>query len=104
MYVKVYEYYIQEEKVAEYFRIQEKAGNIYKKYIDSETTFLQSKEDLTKWLEITTYKSEQDYQQNIGMINNHPDIQALFKEFQSLLSHKNNDIREEDYIEVNYKR
>ncbi|WP_400242194.1 hypothetical protein AB3U99_15055 [Niallia sp. JL1B1071] len=100
MYVKVYEYHIQKEKVAEYFRIQEKATNIYKKYIDSETTYLQSHDDPTKWMEITTYTSEEEYQKNIAIINENVEIQLLFSEFHSLLSPENNHIKEEDFTKV----
>ncbi|MEK4442242.1 MULTISPECIES: hypothetical protein [unclassified Niallia] len=52
MYVKVYEYHIPTDKIKEYFYIQEKASNIYRKYINSTTTYLQSNDDPTKWLEI----------------------------------------------------
>ncbi len=52
MYVKVYEYHIPIDKIKEYFYIQEKASNIYRKYINSTTTYLQSNDDPTKWLEI----------------------------------------------------
>ncbi|HEO8418748.1 MAG: hypothetical protein ABTA16_15010 [Niallia sp.] len=100
MYVKVYEYHIQKEKVAEYFRIQEKATNIYKKYIDSETTYLQSHDDPTKWMEITTYTSEEEYQKNIAVINENVEIQLLFSEFHSLLLPENKHIKEEDFTKV----
>ena len=101
MYVKVFEYHIQKEKVAEYFRIQEKANKIYKKYIDSETTYLQSHDDPTKWMEITTYNSKEDYHFTIAIINEKEEIQQLFSEFQSLLLPDHTHVKEEDFTRVN---
>ena len=40
MFVKVYQYYIQKEKEEEYLSIQEKAGEIYKEYLDFHTIYL----------------------------------------------------------------
>jgi len=100
MYLKVYEYHIMPDKLEEYFRIQEKVSHIYRKYIDSKTTYLQSNDDPTKWLEITTYKSEQDYQINIDLINEQAEIQILFNEFQALLIPENSHIKEEAFTKV----
>ncbi|WP_240688081.1 hypothetical protein [Pseudalkalibacillus hwajinpoensis] len=61
MFVKVYEYYVREECIEEYLTIQEKAGEIYDKYIDAHTIYLRSKKDEAKWMEITRYKSEEEY-------------------------------------------
>ncbi|CAI9388986.1 MULTISPECIES: hypothetical protein [unclassified Bacillus (in: firmicutes)] len=100
MYVKVYEFHIQEEKMDEYFRIQEKACKIYKNYLDTETTYLQSHDDPTKWMEMTTYSSEEDYHKNIAIINDNVEIQALFREFQALLLPENKLIKETDFTKV----
>ncbi|MFD2640174.1 hypothetical protein [Piscibacillus salipiscarius] len=48
MFVKVYQYHIQKDKVDEYLSIQERASEIYGKYLDFNTVYLQSKDDSTK--------------------------------------------------------
>ncbi|AYV66967.1 hypothetical protein C2I06_08830 [Niallia circulans] len=100
MYVKVYEYHIPTDKIKEYFYIQEKASNIYRKYINSTTTYLQSNDDPTKWLEITTYQTEQDYDANIALINEQTEIVVLFQEFQALLPLENSQIKEENFTKT----
>ncbi|WP_312092352.1 hypothetical protein [Niallia sp.] len=100
MYVKIYEYHIKEEKIEDYLSIQEKASKIYKKHIESKTTYLQSNEDPTKWMEITTYNSEEDYLKNIAIINKNVEIQVLFNKFQALLLPGNNLIKEEDFTKI----
>ncbi|RPF55489.1 hypothetical protein [Aquisalibacillus elongatus] len=100
MFVKVYKYHIQNDKVNEYISIQEKASEIYGKYLDFKTTYLQSKEDNTKWMEITKYKDEEEYQKSINLINEEEEIYELFKAFQSLLSSEKQEINEENFIEM----
>ncbi|MYL63516.1 hypothetical protein GLW07_09140 [Bacillus hwajinpoensis] len=99
MFVKVYEYHIREESMEEYYRIQQKAGEIYKKYIDVETTYLQSKEDSSKWMEIAKYESEEDYQKALALINQEKEIQELFKAFEAILLSEPNMIRDEDFMD-----
>ena len=65
MFVKLYQYHIQKDKENEFFAIQEKVFDIYRKHIDVHITYLQSKADETKWLEIATYKNEAEYKQCI---------------------------------------
>ncbi|MDQ0483910.1 hypothetical protein [Guptibacillus hwajinpoensis] len=100
MFVKVYEYHIQEEKIEEYLRIQKKAGEIYRNYIDAETTYLHSKVDSTKWLEMTYYKSEDDYRTSMELINKEKEIQELFTSFEALLVTEKSEIKEEDFFEI----
>ncbi|UTR10340.1 hypothetical protein MM300_21110 [Evansella sp. LMS18] len=100
MFVKVYVYHIKTDKMKDYFRIQEKAGEIYGRYIDSQTTYLQSREDATKWMEITKYKSEEEYNKSIKLINTHKEIQELFKSFQSVLMESKSEILEENFTKV----
>ncbi len=99
MFVKVYEYHIHEESMEEYYRIQQKAGEIYKKYIDVETTYLQSKEDSSKWMEIAKYESEEDYQKALALINQEKEIQELFKAFEAILLSEQSMIRDEDFMD-----
>ncbi|WP_078596106.1 hypothetical protein [Evansella clarkii] len=100
MYVKVYVYHIKTDKMNDYFRIQERAGEIYGRYINSQTTYLQSREDAAKWMEITKYKSEEEYNKSIELINNQKEIQELFKAFQSVLLESKSEIIEESFTEV----
>ncbi|WP_456278930.1 hypothetical protein [Bacillus sp. AK128] len=97
MFVKVYKYHIQNDKVDEYLSIQEKASKIYGKYIDLQTTYLQSIDDHTKWLEISKYKDENEYQKSMDLINKEFEIKELFKAFQCLLV-SDSEISEEDFI------
>ncbi|SOC42531.1 hypothetical protein [Ureibacillus acetophenoni] len=103
MYVKVYQFYLQKNKVEEYFLIQEKASAIYSKYIQSETMYLNSNEDETKWIEITRYKDEEEYNKSIALINKEKEIQQLFNQFQSLLVSDKNEIFEEDFVQIKKK-
>jgi hypothetical protein len=103
MFVKVYQYHIQKDKVDEYLAIQEKASEIYGRYLDFHTMYLNSKEDATKWIEISRYKDENEYQKSIDMINEQEEIQQLFLAFQSLLVSDKSEIREEDFIEKKEK-
>jgi hypothetical protein len=103
MFVKVYQYHIQKDKVDEYLAIQEKASEIYGRYLDFHTMYLNSKEDATKWIEISRYKDENEYQKGIDMINEQEEIQQLFLAFQSLLVSDKSEICEEDFIEKKEK-
>ncbi len=98
MFVKVYTYHIQHDKVGEFLNIQEKTAKIYNRYLDFQTIYLQSKEDNTKWMEITKYKDEEEYQKYIDLINLDEEIQELFNAFQSILINQKK-IDEEDFIE-----
>ena len=97
MYVKIYQYHIQKNKENEFFAIQDQVSNIYRKHIDFQTTYLQSKIDETKWLEIAKYKDENDYNQSIQWINEEEEVQALFQAFQALLVEGKQEISEEDF-------
>ncbi|MEC5425281.1 hypothetical protein QGM71_17495 [Virgibacillus sp. C22-A2] len=104
MFVKIYQYHIKENKVDEYLSIQDKVSKIYCKYIDFHTMYFNSKNDDTKWLEITRYKDEEEYNKSIKIINEQEEIQDLFKGFQSLLLTDKSEISEEDFIERQEKR
>ncbi|MGY6209277.1 hypothetical protein ACXEO8_04735 [Cytobacillus firmus] len=96
MYIKIYQYHIRPENEQELMLVQRKAGKIYRNYIEAQTKILKNKKDETKWTEISFFKSEEDYQSKLPLINNDPGIQELYKKFESLLI---SDIREEDYEE-----
>ena len=98
MFVKLYQYHIQKDKENEFFAIQEKVFDIYRKHLDVHLTYLQSKFDETKWLEIATYKNEAEYKQCIQQINEEQEIQRLFSAFQLLLVEGKQEISEEDFV------
>lgn len=98
MFVKMYQYHIQIDRVEEYLAIQERTAKIYGKYLDFHTIHLNSKHDVTKWIEITSYKDEEDYRKSIHIINQDQEIQDLFEEFKSLLLNDKSEISEEDFI------
>ncbi|RBP93060.1 hypothetical protein DFO70_106191 [Cytobacillus firmus] len=94
MHIKLYQYHIRPENEQELLLIQQKAGQIYRKYIDVHTKMLKNMIDETKWTEISFFKSVEDYQNKLPLINSNPDIQELYRRFESLLI---SDIVEEDY-------
>ncbi|MGM0753994.1 MAG: hypothetical protein ACQET6_18960 [Bacillota bacterium] len=102
MFVKVYEYHIQPEKIEEFFKVQEKAGEIYRKYLESHTIYLKKQDYGTKWMEISRYKDESEYKKSIELINEHEEIQHLFTDFQSLLV-PGSEIVEEDFLQIEEK-
>jgi hypothetical protein len=99
MFVKIYQYHIQKEKENEFFALQNQVSEIYRKHIDFHTTYLQSKTDETKWLEITKYKDETDYNQSIQLINEEEEVEALFHAVQSLLVDELREVSEENFTE-----
>ncbi|HEY4553424.1 MAG TPA: hypothetical protein VIG80_09535 [Bacillaceae bacterium] len=100
VFVKMYQYHVQEDKVEEFLDIQEKAGAIYGRYVDFHSIYLNSKTDKTKWIEISRYKDEDDYKKSLKMINEQKEIQSLFKAFQSVLLSQKSEISEEDFLEI----
>ncbi|MCM2587993.1 hypothetical protein NDQ53_01590 [Rossellomorea marisflavi] len=103
MFVKMYQYHIQEDKIEEYFQIQEKASMVYSQYIEYHTMYFNSKTDSTRWVEITRYKDKNEYERSLKLINQQEEIQQLFKEFQSLLVTDKKEIIEEDFAEKQEK-
>ena len=99
MFVKIYHYYIQPDKVEEFLSIQEEASKIYSKNLNFHTIYMNSKEDKTRWIEISRYKDEKEYIKSMTIINGHKEIQEMFARFQSLLLTDKNEIGEEDFIE-----
>ncbi|WP_216638009.1 hypothetical protein [Bacillus sp. FJAT-29814] len=98
MFVKVYQYHILKNKVEEFMHLQEKAAEVYNKFLDFHTMYLNSKEDETKWFEITRYKGEAEYKRSLAIINEQAEIQELLTAFDSLLVSEKREISEEDFI------
>ena len=99
MFVKVFRYHIQTDKVEDYLRVQEKAAEIYSKYLKSHTIYLNSLTDETEWMEITSYQNEEEYRKSIEQIDGQEEIQELFKTFQSLLVSDKQEILEEEFMQ-----
>jgi hypothetical protein len=104
MFIKVYEYYIQPDKEQEYLNIQQKAGEIYSRYLNVHSLHLKSMDDPSKWMEITRYRDKEEYKKSLDLINQYKEIKELFKEFQSLLASEKREIREEDFTVVKERR
>ncbi|OCA90350.1 hypothetical protein A8F94_00140 [Bacillus sp. FJAT-27225] len=100
MFVKVYQYHILKDKIDEYLAIQEKVSEIYGRYLEFHTMYLNSKIDATQWIEISRYKDENEYQKCMDLINQQKEIQGLFLEFQTLLVTGKSEICEEDFMEM----
>lgn len=98
MFVKVYQYHVQKGKEDVFITIQEKVTEIYKRYLDFDSIYLNSKEDTTKWLEIAKYRDEDEYSRSLEIIDKQKEIQDLFKEFQSILCDQS-EISEESFTE-----
>ncbi|MDZ5471440.1 hypothetical protein SM124_06735 [Bacillus sp. 31A1R] len=98
MFVKVYQYHIQTEKVKDYLALQEKVAEVYKKYIHFQSIYLQSKEDETKWIEIMKFQDEGEYEKSIKLINQQEEIISLYKAFQTILVKDKKEISEEDFL------
>ena len=98
MVVKSYQYSIQRDKVDEFLAIQEESAAIYRQHLAFHTMYLNSTEDESKWIEMTFYQNEENYQQGIESINKESEIHILFEKFQSLLCPENNQILEESFV------
>ncbi|MCA1063692.1 hypothetical protein QTG56_11305 [Rossellomorea sp. AcN35-11] len=95
MFMKVYQYHIQPDRVDEYLAIQDKVSDIYGRYSTVQTLYLNSRDDATKWMEILKYEDEEQFEKSMDKINEQEEIQELFKAFQSLLVRDQKEIREE---------
>ncbi|CAG9621476.1 hypothetical protein [Sutcliffiella rhizosphaerae] len=100
MFVKIYCYHIKSDNTEAYLTLQKEAAAIYRKYIDSETTYLQCKEEPTKWMEMTKYASEEEYNKKIVLINENQEINELYKTFTKLLVEEKSEVLEENYFIV----
>lgn len=97
MFVKVYHYQIQPDRIEEYLDIQKKSAEIYASYIDFHSFCINSNQDKSKWIEISKYKDENEYRKSINLINDNTELKQLFKEFSYLLVNGETDLVEEEY-------
>ena len=96
MFVKIYQYHIRKDKIETFLHIQEKAAEIYGQHLTFHTMYLNSKDEETKWMEISRFNDEDEYHRSIDMINKEEELQELYKKFQACLL---SEIIEEDFIE-----
>ncbi|KEK24654.1 hypothetical protein [Bacillus gaemokensis] len=100
MFVKVYQYHIQLGKEKEYLEIQEKAREIYQKYIFICSVYLKNNEDESKWIEMHWYENEEVYKESIRLIYGEEDIKNLWNQFESVIDPQKSEIVEWDYSQV----
>ena len=100
MFVKVYRYRVQPDKTEAYLSIQQKAAEIYRRYIHYRSVHLRSLEEPRQWLEIHWYPDEESYRKSIDRINSDPEIDRLWTEFQEILDPDNDGISEEIFEQV----
>ncbi len=97
MFVKVYRYHIQPDKIKEFLDIQERAGRIYKRHVSYRAVFLQSQDDPGLWLEIQWCGDENTYRKAVTAIDAEPEIKQLWREFQALLDPNDPVVQEERF-------
>lgn len=97
MFVKIYHYHIPKDKKEEFMKIQERAGELYGRYVEFETLFLNDTNDETKWMEVSRYKDKDVYRNSMELLDKETELHTLFKDFQSLLI---SEIKEEEFLEM----
>ena len=100
---KIYEYHIKEDKEEFFIEIQRQVSHIYKEVLNCEIMYFKNINDETKWMELSKYRSEDEYFNGIHKINNDPDVQKLIEHFDSCLVPEKKDIKESNYI-LKFKR
>lgn len=104
MFVKVYSYQIQEDKIEDYLEVQKKVLKIYCKYIEVEAIHLQNQNYPTKWIEMSIYScEEEEYHKRMQLINEDKEIQGFFQAFQAFLV-PGTEIMEENYKKIFLER
>ncbi len=97
MFVKIYHYHIPKDKTEEFMKIQERAGELYGRYVEFETILLNDTKDETKWLEISRYKDEDAYRNSMELLDEETELYELFKDFKALLT---SEVKEEELHEM----
>ena len=100
MFAKIYRYRIRPEKRGEFLSIQGRVSRIYRKYVRFRVVHLVDVGEPNRWVEIQWYPDEETYNLSIAEINQDPEIDKLWKEFQEILDPGKREISEEDFIQV----
>jgi len=103
MFVKIYRYRVQPEKIEDYLGIQERAGKIYQKHVHYRAVYLRSQDDPYLWQEIHWYPDEETYHRSMELINAEPEIKQLWREFQATLDPNDPEIHEEYFEQIRYE-
>ncbi|MBT2680121.1 hypothetical protein J7E38_13990 [Bacillus sp. ISL-35] len=86
MFVKTYSYSIKPEREKDYLEIQVKAEQIYSRFTNKQTFYLQSKEDSSKWMEMHIYQDEKSYTDSIHAVDQQPEIKEMYKHFLEVIT------------------
>ncbi len=100
MFVKAYRYRIQPEKTEKYLAIQERADQIYQKYVRYRAVWLRNQNDPSLWLEIHWYPDKETYRRGMEHINAEPEIKQLWQDFQETLDPHDSEIHEDYYEQL----
>jgi hypothetical protein len=86
MFVKTYSYSIKPERERDYLDIQVKSEQIYSRFTNKQTLYLQNRADSSKWIEMHIYQDEKSYTDSIHAVDQHPEILDLYKHFLEVIT------------------
>lgn len=81
MYVKVYEYQIQESKTADFLAYNRLSQALYEKYLPVEMLLLKKEGTDTEWLELNAFASKEQFDSSSPLIETDPGHAELFQRF-----------------------
>ena len=96
MHVKIYKYRLKPGREQEYLEIQKEAEQIYSRFVQKQTLFLQNSRDKEVWQEIHIYQNEKSYNDTVSSVNEQPEIQVLYNRFLEVIT-SFNEVSEEEY-------
>ncbi|WP_144475992.1 hypothetical protein [Cytobacillus oceanisediminis] len=100
MFVKTYSYSIKPEREKDYLEIQVKAEQIYSRFTNKQTLYLQSKADSSNWIEMHIYQDEKSYTDSIHAVDQQPGINDFYKRFLEVITSVE-ELKEDDYNIIN---
>ncbi|WP_454190163.1 hypothetical protein [Paenibacillus sp. Marseille-Q7038] len=95
MFVKMYIYHVNLDRLAEYKKIMERADKLYRRYVNYELFYMESEEEPGKFVEVQTYASEELYEIGQKLINKDFELMDLNQSFEAILAPNNKEIQEE---------
>ncbi|CAM3726400.1 hypothetical protein [Mesobacillus thioparans] len=99
MFVKTYSYSIKPERERDYLDIQVKSEQIYSRFTNKQTIYLQNRADSSKWIEMHIYQDEKSYTHSIHSVDQLPEIQELYKRFLEVITSAE-ELKVADYNQV----
>lgn len=97
MYVKIYRYRIQPDKVGRYLEIQRQATVYTRDTFNYEISLLRSKEDPWEWTEIHRYWVKESFERASIVADSEPELKRLFPEFQRTMDPNDRGIKSESF-------